>query len=767
MFAKRPFLSGHRILSRHRIPRHLILEDHTSRKRGRLGYVIFIAITVGLLSLLAGVSEASLPQEAVEAGQLLIRPLPASVSHSGKNSGAPDYRPAVHLDSEVHFEISGMVAAVSLVQRFSNRSQHWSEAVYVFPLPETAAVNAMEMRIGERIIRGEIQEKQKARQIYQKAKHAGRKASLVEQQRPNLFTQKVANIAPGETIEVRLGYIQKVDYRHGRFHLRFPMTLTPRYIPGTASPALNSPALNTEESNIASSDNGWGWSRPTDQVPDAHLITPPMLPRKAGELLNPITITATLDAGLPLASVSSDYHNLSLRREGESHHIELAEKRVSMDRDFVLTWEPVVQKAPAAAVFSEEVEGEHYAMVMLLPPQTVAPRSKNQSSKNQGSKNQISINRNSEILPREMVFIIDTSGSMSGNSIRQAKRSLQLAIDRLRPQDQFNVVEFNSTHRVLFPASVPAEHAFIQRAQTFVRGLNANGGTEMAPAIAAALSLPENPGYLKQVVFITDGSVGNERALFAQIEQQLGDARLFTVGIGSAPNSFFMRKAAQFGRGTYTYIGALDEVQEKMSTLFSQLESPVLGDIALTWPGQKPGKQTVEYWPRKLPDLYLGEPLLVSAKLNQPLKGNLTITGHRAGSDSKWQQTLSLDIAKTHTGVANLWARDKIAALMDRKTSGASEAEIKSQVLAVALAHKLVSAYTSFVAVEKKISRPVTEALKSGPVPNAVAKGQRLMPITYPRTATPAPLQLVIGGLCLLLALSVQFWRRKAPSPAA
>ena len=734
-----------------RVPRHLILDDRhptaryqlTSHPR-RFSPLWLSLSAVAVLSLLAALSEAA---AMAESGQLLMRPvtsgherIPNTEPHSHTNThtnthtNSPDYRPALHLDSEVHFEISGMVAKVSLAQRFSNRSPHWSEAVYVFPLPETAAVNAMEMHIGERVIRGEIHEKQSARHIYQQAKQSGRTASLVEQQRPNLFTQKVANIAPGETIEVHLGYIQKVDYRQGRFSLRFPMTLTPRYNPGL--PDLSHSTANTETITLHS-----GWGVPTDQVPDGHRITPPMLPVAGGEPVNPITLTATLDAGLPLANISSDYHNLNLRREGALHHIALAEKQVSMDRDFVLRWKPVAHKAPTAAVFNEEVNGEHYAMVMLLPP----------DHSQRGNRDQ------HQRLPREMVFVIDTSGSMGGTSIRQAKQSLQLAIDRLRPDDKFNIVEFNSQYRRLFPASVPAEPRLVRQAQIFVAGLEAGGGTEMAPAISAALSLPEHPSHLKQVVFITDGSVGNERALFAQIQQQLGSARLFTVGIGSAPNSFFMRKAAQFGRGSHTYVGAQDEVQEKMSDLFSQLESPVLGDIHLSWPD---ANQPVEFWPEKLPDLYMGEPLVITAKLpaaSSSVQGALVMGGRVAGGDRQWQQTLALDNAKAHAGVANLWARDKIAALMDRKTSGVDEADIKPQVLAVALAHQLVSAYTSFVAVEEQVSRPLDHPIKSKPIPNAVAKGQQLLPIAYPRTATPGPVHLAISALCLALALLL-YW---------
>ena len=746
MYIKSPYTKA-------RIPRHLLLEEPYPPRSRPLATWLLIGLGIVVLSLVAAVSDAAVPTQAepgeADAGQLLMRSLDAAGAQG-------DYRPALHMDSEVNFDISGMVAQVTLTQRFSNSSEHWSEAVYVFPLPETAAVNHLQMRIGDRIIRGKIKEKAAAKKVYEQALRAGKKASLVAQQRPNMFTQKIANIGPGETIEVQLRYLQKVNYTHGRFSVRFPMTLTPRYIPGQPLAGVPlAPALDDDGEPVSASaakiathsathiatrsatsgvafKNGWGWAVPTDQVADAHLITPPMLPPSPDALLNPITITATLDAGLPLASVNSEYHNLSLRREGDLHRVALVEQRVSMDRDFVLSWEPVVQHAPAAAVFSEQVAGADYAMIMLLPQAIAAQRS-------------------SAILPRDMTFIIDTSGSMGGTSIAQAKQSLQVALSRLRPQDRFNIIEFNSTHRVLFPRAMPAEPGYLQQAQAFVGFLKAGGGTEMSSALHAALSQPSNENLLRQVVFITDGSVGNETALFAQIQQQLGDTRLFTVGIGSAPNSFFMRKAAQFGRGTFTYVGDQGEVQAKMSALFQQLESPVLSDIKLQWPDG----QTVEVWPRRLPDLYRGEPLVVTAKLSQPLTGELVMSGRVAGkgASAHWQKSLPLQGARANPGVGNLWARDKISALMDEKTTGASEADIKPQVLAVALAHQLVSAYTSFVAVEEKLSRPLNQSVKTRPVPNAEAKGQQLMPVAYPRTATSGPLQLSLALLSLLAGL--------------
>ncbi len=762
--------------------RQQILQE-PRQSRGGNRWLWFTITGLCLLSLLAPFVEAGTAEQNAEAetGQLLMRAV-------DKQASLGPQQQALHLDSQVNFDISGMIAKVSLTQRFRNDSADWQEGIYTFPLPETAAVNGLKMQIGERTIIGKIAEKQRAQKIYRQAKKAGQKASLVAQQRPNLFRQQVANIAPGETVEIQLSYIQKVIYRHGRFSLRFPMTLTPRYIPGSAlSPLLSAPlaldnnigkntgnsadssAVNSEQPHRNSAgfantidlnsidiNKGWGWAAPTRQVPDAPLITPPMRAQPAAGPLNPISISARLDAGLPLASIDSDYHNISLRRDGRLHHIQLAEQRVSMDRDFVLNWQPVQQRAPAAAVFHEQVDGQDYALIMLLP--------------------QANTNGTESTLPREMIFIIDTSGSMGGTSIEQAKQSLQLALLRLRPSDKFNIIEFNASHRSLFPSSMPAEQPFIQQAQSFVGFLNAGGGTEMSSALNAALSQSELKGYLRQVVFITDGSVGNEASLFSQIQQQLASARLFTVGIGSAPNSHFMTKAAQFGRGSFTYIGSLGEVKQKMSALFQQLQSPQLSDITLEWPAG----QSAEVWPQRLPDLYRGQPLLISAKLSQSLQGQLRVRGRIAKAadtdedTTAWQQKLSLEHSASHPGIASLWARDKIAALMDKKIAGASEAEIKPQVLAVALPHQLVSAYSSFVAVEQRRSRPADSPQQSEAVANAIPRGQTFAQpkqparagstssttVSYPRTATLAPLHIGLASGCLLLALLLRIRRR-------
>lgn len=670
-----------------------------------------------LLSLFFGVYMTSkavaAPLDDAETGQLLFK------------DGQGNYSKAIHLQSEANIKINGMVAKVELTQRFENNSDSWREGVYVFPLPENAAVDYMEMQIGDRIIIGEIKEKNIARKIYTEAKKAGKKASLVEQQRPNLFTQKVANIAPRESIAVTIHYLQRVEYNQGEFSLRFPMTLTPRYMPGAplASNVSSDDIKNDEiKVNTSYNFNPLGWAVATTEVPDAHEISPFMTTDAYGG--NTIKLSLSLNAGLPLANIEALYHDVKISKENASHKVVLQDRTVPMDRDFVLQWTPAGGQAPQAAVFRETIENEDYLLLMLLPPQ---PGLQSENS----------------YLPRDMIFIIDTSGSMQGTSIVQARESLALALTRLRPEDNFNVIEFNSNYTSLFHQPQRADSHNIQSAIQWVSKLNADGGTEMSGALRAALTQMEQSGRLQQIVFITDGAVGNESALFQLINQYLGDTRLFTVGIGSAPNSYFMRKAAEFGRGSFTHIGSTNEVRSRMEALFIKLESAVVSHINVQWP------VAVESYPEKVPDLYAGEPILLSA-LTSAAQGEVQIDGFTA--NNTWNSTLKIETQTNSEGVATLWARSKVENLEDSKHRGMDAEEVREKVLEVALLHKLVTAYTSFVAVEQEISRPAKDPLEQSAVANLVANGQvaQAQTLSYPQGATSAELTFILGFLSMI-----------------
>jgi len=263
-------------------------------------------------------------------------------------------------------------------------------------------------------------------------------------------------------------------------------------------------------------------------------------------------------------------------------------------------------------------------------------------------------------------------------------------------------------------------------------------------------------------VFITDGAIGNEAQLFEEIENSLGDARLFTVGIGSAPNSWFMRKAAQFGRGSHTHIGDVSEVTQKMRELFDQISTPLATDLQVNWPG------AVEAYPQRVPDLYRGAPVLVAFKFKgERVVGDIEVVGRLAGK--RWSRRVKMsDTGGAHngqpinsgSGVASIWARQKIEFLLDQKLMGADEQDTREQVLDVALRHSLMSPYTSFVAVEEKISRPATSKFGSRALPNLQPKGQSLQQVSYPVTATTAPANIFLGILFLFVMLMTHVMRQ-------
>ena len=699
------------------------LRDDYGRKSGITSWLIrlimffmLILIAMFLIAITSQVQASNIADDSVEVnlsdvseGSLLL-----NTDKSGVYQQLPIQK------TEVDMRVSGMIVRAQVKQTFINPGDSWVEGIYVFPLPEQAAVDHMRMHVGDRIIQGLIKEKQHAKKIYEQAKRQGKKAALTEQQRPNMFSNSVANIGPGETVVVEIEYQQVLRYDQGEFALRFPMAITPRFIPGKPV---------SESIQITSN----GWANNTSQVPDASKITPPVYVGK--EKINPVSLRIELDVGFPLLELKSPYHSIKKLKHGTGQVVvTLAEENVPADRDFELRWSPEAGHAPRAAVFSEQTGNNYYHLLMLLPPDE--SQAGNQS------------------LAREVIYVIDTSGSMSGISIDQAKRSLLMALNRLRPADRFNVIQFNSTTDVLFPQARQADNQNLQQARIYVQRLQANGGTNIAPALDAALENQDDVQMVRQVIFLTDGSVGNETVLFDKIKNKLGNSRLFTVGIGAAPNSYFMRKAAQHGRGTFTYISDVGEVNEKMTVLFSKLESPVMSDLKINFNDNA----LVEVWPKRVPDLYQGEPLILAARTATPLD-LLEVSGQRV--NAPWQLRLDLSRGEqSGEGIGVFWARNKISALMDSMHDGKDKNEVRNEVIKVALNHHLVSRYTSLVAVDMTPSRPQVEKLNSHAMPVNLPHGQNAQKIfgRLPQTATTWQLNLLTGMVLLFIAwLSLRY----------
>ena len=601
------------------------------------------------------------------------------------------YVVAPTVETDVQLQVRGMILRGEVRQTFRNPETTCAEAVYAFPLPEDAAVDRLRMTVGQRVIEGEIKERKVAEQVYEQAKSEGKKASLLSQERPNLFTVSIANIGSGEEVVITIDYQQNVDYRDGAFSLRFPTTIGPRYIPVD-----------------------------TDQVSDASRVTPPVnLPGSGRE--NRLRLTVDLDSGFSLRRVDSTYHQIASSVVSGSHYrVTLAAGDVPADRDFELVWQPDLGNEPRTAVFAETGQKDSYALLMLMPP-----------ASNTGVR-----------LPKESIFIIDTSGSMSGTSLNEAKNALQLALNRLSSQDRFNVIEFNSVTHVMFAQPRPATPDVVAQAKQWVDRLQATGGTEMMGALQAALlNQSQSSGVVRQVIFMTDGDVGNEEQLLAFIRTNLGSSRLFTVGIGAAPNSHFMRSAARLGRGTFTYIGSVNEVQEKMTALFEKLERPVLTNVELHF-----DDPSVEMWPQRVPDLYAGEPVVVAVRLSAAAS---RVTASGKVGDHDWNDVHVLNASGSEAGVGKLWARRKIESLTD------SGADVHQQIIDLGLNHHLVTDFTSLVAVDVTPSAVPQQICETRAVPVNLPKGWGGIEGSLPTTATPAPLFILIGTVLMAIAAAI------------
>ncbi|MBT8063349.1 MAG: marine proteobacterial sortase target protein [Gammaproteobacteria bacterium] len=600
------------------------------------------------------------------------------------------------LDTDIHVEISGLAARVEVRQQFENPSDGWAEGIYRFPLPGGAAVDQMRIEIGGRIIEGEIQERKTARRVYQQAKSDGFTASLVEQQKPNQFETRLANIGPGERIEVTIGFLVNVSFSEGTFSLRLPMTFTPRGGPADL----------------------------TDNPPV------PVLTSAAQRLDHRLSMEVLIHSSIGFASIESRYHDVEILPEPQGYRVVLDDPWARTDRDFELAWFPDLQAVPQSSLMTWDDGDAVYAQLMMLPPLPGAV----------------------EYQPRDVIFIIDTSGSMEGESIEQARSALSQGLQQLGGDDTFNLIQFNSHTELLFPSSVAVTPENLMIARAYIGSLVANGGTVMAPALHAAFRSPDRPGRLRQVVFITDGSVNNQQQLLTSIGRELADSRLFTVSIGSAPNSWFMRKAAEIGRGSHSHIGKLDEVAERMSRLWSQIRLSALSDICVDW------GTDAEYYPEVIPDLYAGEPLWVVARLPMEPR-QITVCGLLNGQD--WEHSTAPFATRGNETLATLWARKKIEALEDGLVFGHDRDTVNKQVRQVALDYGLLTSQTSLVAVDRTPARIPGEALATGKVPNLLPAGSTTG-VGFPQTATGWRAQVVLTFLTLLFA-TWMYWASARP----
>ncbi|MEE8310986.1 MAG: marine proteobacterial sortase target protein [Candidatus Binatia bacterium] len=619
---------------------------------------------------------------------------------------AGEYVAAPRVGTWVTIDVSGLVARTTVTQRFYNPTDGWLEGIYVFPLPDGSAVDGLRMQVGDRQVEGRIREKVRARREYDRARRQGRVTVLAEQRRSDVFRTSVANVAPGVDVIVEIEYQSLVDYDDGEFSVRFPLVVAPRY--------GSSPRAALADAGCDGHAPAVGDGIVSAEGPAEYALTPGfevvVAPRGEGDV-DPVDLVVDLDAGVALSAVSSSSHVIDARRVGHGRYqVSLARGAVRANRDFVLSWRPLVTDEPLLGLH-EEWSGDHtYQLLMLVPPEPEAVSGPG--------------------VPREVIFVIDTSGSMAGTSLREAKAALRTALGRLDARDSFNIIEFDSFMTTVFEQARPATDAAVAAARGWLADLEADGGTEMKPALARALAVGEEVDKLRQIVFITDGQVANEEELLALIRDSLGDSRLFTVGIGSAPNGSFMRRAAAAGRGTFVFIASVEEVGERMSSLLTKLERPTVTDVEVDY-GTASGAIV---WPERVPDLYAGEPVLAVARI-PGVAPPVRISG-RVDAEPWQVEAAAEGDGSGHVveggrveGIAKLWAARTIESLTDRlsrRDLGADErTETEQTATELALAFGLVTRFTSLVAVDAEVSRGPGERLASGRVATEPPAGWR------------------------------------------
>ncbi len=601
---------------------------------------------------------------------------------------------AVQLDAHMTVSISGLLAQMTLTQTFQNPGKQWMQARYLFPLPELAAVQNLLIKTDGRTIHGKIMQRNEARETFETARDNGQITGLVEQQRPNLFTMDVATVAPGSELSVELTIMLPVHVDRHHRSLTLPTTHTPRYTnEKTPDPARVSGAFTTKAQQHG--------------------------PR--------LTMSAMIDGLADHTLVTSDTHLLS----GDKTRVVL--DSIPMDRDLVIQWPADYSDTAASQLFISEHDNERYAQIVLNPPARTAIH---------------------DTVSRELILVIDKSGSMAGESITAARKALQFALDSMTPEDSFNIVAFDDKSYPLFDRSVSANDTNLNKAQRFIKQLDAEGGTEMRESLQFALRANTDPDdtRLRQVVFLTDGSVGYEEALLMDIERTLGDSRLFTVGIGSAPNQWFLEKAALVGRGVFLTIPDSHEAADAIQQLLTNLIRPVITDIDVQFIGGRG-----EIHPNPIADLYADKPQMMVGKLN-PEVTMLIITGQQAMNDEsvRWQQRLDIQTAavvSTSSAVPSaklLWTRLKVASLLDEQRYSADPLVNKQQIIQLALNAQLVTPYTSFVAVEQQITRASDESLHASEVASLVPHGNTMMTLAMPQGAAGID---TLGWLSALLGL--------------
>ncbi len=594
---------------------------------------------------------------------------PSSLRALDANGQSARDCPLKHTD--VKAEVSGFISRVTVTQNFENPFSEKIEAVYTFPLPQAAAVDDLTMVIGDRTIKGTILRRADAAAAYTNAKKLGKIASLLDQERPNVFTQQVANILPGQQIRVTISYVEMLKYEDGSYEWSFPMVVAPRYNPtGNASDEVE-PA----------------------RVPEG---------MRAG---HDLSLEIDLNAGVPIVAVNSASHEIEVQQVDEKRAVVRLKDQVTIpNKDFVLTY-GVAGDSIKDAVLAHHSDRGGFFTLILQPPQRVQVE---------------------DVMPKEMVFVLDTSGSMEGFPLETAKQTMQLALDTLYPHDTFNLITFSGDTEILFPEPVPATPENLRKAKKFLASRKSDGGTEMMKAVKAALDPSDSQYHVRLACFLTDGQVGNDAEILAEVQKHR-NARVFAMGFGDAPNRSLLDKMTQYGRGEVDYVGHTGNMSAVARRFNDRVRNPLLTDISVEWSDLS----ITEVYPKHMPDLFSVRPVILSGRYTTGGKGIIRLKGKMAGQDFVREIPVELpDVENDHDTLSTLWARNKIEDLMSEvlpSTDQVAGNQRQEEITKLGLDFKLLTQYTSFVAIDEVMfigtEDPVRVAVPVEALPGSIATG--------------------------------------------
>lgn len=591
--------------------------------------------------------------------------------------------------TDVTASISGFIARVTVTQTFFNPYDEKIEAVYVFPLPHTAAVDDMTMVIGEKHIVGIIKRRAEARAIYEQALQQGLTASLLEQERPNIFTQSVGNISPKQEIRIVISYVDVLKYDMGTYEFHFPMVVGPRYIPGAPisdkaalPPELQGTVGEVKSPTVGASPKGTGWSPDTDRVPDASRVTPPVL-KPGYRTGHDISLSVALDAGVRIQDIQIPNHKASLQRIGEGEaSAKLTPEDSIPNKDFVMRYNVVGEKPEMALLSHMQDSGEGYFMLMVQP-------------------------RLDESLakapPREVVFLVDVSGSMGGEPTAKVKQTMAEFLKLSKPEDTIQVITFASNTSKLFEKPLPATEENVAKAVNYTQDYSGGGGTEMMKGIRMVLDEPVDPQRKRIVVMLTDGFIGNEAEIIKAVGEKAGEnIHFWTLGIGSSPNRFLLDGVAKQGGGMSAVIELNTDPSEIVRKIVERIHHPQIAQIQIDWKGLP----VFETYPRKIPELWAGRPVILFGRFYDGGAAKIELKGVSEGKPVSYKLGVNLPFGEVpeHDVLAKVWARNKIEDLSAQMGYG-DVPEVVEEITNVALKYRLMSQYTSFVAVDESEAR--------------------------------------------------------------